>query len=292
MKLGTRRSKLALAQSGMVARDLGPDVELVGIDTEGDRIVDAPLTGPLAKGFFTEALETALREGRIDLAVHSLKDLPVGDSEGLVVAAVTRRERANDVLIARPDAVVDEAFPLRPGSRVGSTSTRRQALFRHHGRGLEVLPLRGNVTTRVERLREGRFEAIVLAEAGLNRLGTEVNLRGLRVFRLGLDGWPCAPGQGALAIQCRASDSVTRARIAALHHEPTAAAVATERQWLSALGGGCTIPFGAHVDGERWSCVLALDGVVLRSGEGTSGALPWTRGTENVFDFEVIHVDP
>ncbi len=293
MKLGTRQSRLALAQSGMVARQLGADVELVRIDTEGDRLVDVPLQGPLAKGFFTEALESALRDHSIDLAVHSLKDLPVDDSTGRGVAAVTPRAPAHDVLVVRADAVrhPGTGLPLSPGARVGSTSTRRQALLRHHGRDLEVVPLRGNVTTRIDRLRQGRFDAIVLAEAGMRRLGPELDLSEVVAFRLGLGGWPCAPGQGALAIQCRVDDVVARERIAALHHPPTAAAVATERGWLSLLGGGCTIPFGAFVSGERWSCVLALDGVVVRSGAVTTGEPPWTRGAETPLTCEVLRVD-
>ncbi|GDX80644.1 porphobilinogen deaminase [Deltaproteobacteria bacterium] len=273
MKLGTRKSKLALTQSGMIATALGPDVELVGIESEGDRIVDAPLVGPLAKGFFTEALESALRSGEIDLAVHSLKDLPVENAPGLVVAAIPPREAPNDVLVVRADCWKNGgSLPLAGFAKVGSTSTRRQALLRAWGQTLEIVPLRGNVTTRVERLRQGRFDAIVLAEAGLRRLGAfapggEVDLTGLKVFRLDSVAWPCAPGQGALAVQCRADDVATRTRIATLNDPATAAAVTEERQWLARLGGGCSLPFGAWVSGEKWSFMLEQSGsAVLRSG--------------------------
>ena len=275
MRLGTRRSRLALTQAEMVARALGPDVTLVEIDTEGDRLVDAPLQGPLAKGFFTEAIEVALRRGAIDLAVHSLKDLPVADPPGLVVAATPVREATADLLIVRADAWVEGALlPIGPGARVGSTSPRRQALLAAWAPGIQVIPLRGNVTTRVQRLREGRFEAIVLAEAGLQRLGAlrpggEVTLDGLRLFRLALRSCPCAPGQGALAVQCRAQDTHVRARISALDHAPTAADVSTERRWLTRLGGGCSVPFGAWVDGEAWSFGLGTpNGLILRAGTG------------------------
>lgn len=275
MKLGTRQSRLALTQSGMVARALGPDVVLVGIDTEGDRIVDAPLVGPLAKGFFTEALESALRGGTIDLAVHSLKDVPVDDAAGLTLAATPPRELPNDILLVRADAWDDEgALPLRPGARVGSTSARRQTLLRAWGRDLDVVPLRGNVTTRVERLKAGKFDAIVLAEAGLRRLGAfvaggEVDLTGVRLLRLDLHAWPCAPGQGSLAVQCRLADDAARARIGTLHDALTQAAVTQERQWLARLGGGCTIPFGAWVSGEDWAFVLDTGkGATLRAGTG------------------------
>lgn len=280
MKLGTRQSRLALAQSGLVARALGPDVELVGMDSEGDRIIDAPLVGALSKGFFTDALESALRSGAIDLAVHSLKDLPVEPAEGLVIAAVPRREAPNDMLLVRSDAWSEQAsgqsgaLPLRIGARVGSTSPRRGALLRTWGREVEVVPLRGNVTTRVERLRDGKFDAIVLAEAGLQRLGAfsssgEVNLSGLRLIKLDLAAWPAAPGQGALALQCRATDDATRARLAALHHAETALAVHQERTWLALLGGGCSLPFGASIVGNTWSFVLDRgEGGVPQSGHG------------------------
>lgn len=281
MKLGTRRSRLALTQSGLVARALGPDVHLVEMETEGDRQLDGPLKGPLAKGFFTEALETALRDGSIDLAVHSLKDLPVAPPADLALAATPEREAAYDLLLVRDDAWRDPTaggLPVHPGARIGSTSPRRAALLGAWAPEVSVHVLRGNVTTRVERLREGRFEAIVLAEAGLRRLGAftpggEVSLHGVRVFRLALPTWPCAPGQGSLGVQCRAADAVAMARIGRLHDEATGAAVTAERAWLARLGGGCTIPFGAWVGGDAWAFALGTDaGLILRSGTGGAAA--------------------
>lgn len=277
MRLGTRRSRLALTQSGMIARALGADVHLVEIETEGDRQLDGPLKGPLAKGFFTEAIESALRAGTIDLAVHSLKDLPVDPPADLLLAATPEREAAYDLLLVREDAWRDASgggLPVVAGARIGSTSPRRAALLAAWAPDATVLPLRGNVTTRVERLREGRFEAIVLAEAGLRRLGAfrpdgEVSFAGIRVFRLHLATWPCAPGQGSLGVQCRATDDVAIARIATLDDAATSRAVTAERLWLARLGGGCTIPFGAWVGPDRWAFALGTpDGLILANGVG------------------------
>ena len=270
MRLGTRTSRLALAQSGHVAAALGPDVELVGMQTAGDKVVDAPLRGPLAKGWFTEELEAALLEGRIDLAVHSLKDLPLEPRPGLVVAAIPPREPAEDLLLVRDRTSDGHVLPLAKGARVGSSAARRQALFRALRPDLDVRELRGNVTTRLDRLAEGRFDAIVLAEAGLRRLGLlDGAVAQFLVVRLRAEAWPSAPGQGALAVQCRAADTGVVARIAALHHGPTATEVETERRWLGAMGGGCSVPFGARVRGDRWS--IGLDAGagfrVRRSGE-------------------------
>lgn len=260
LKLGTRRSDLALTQSGWVARQIGPDVELVGVVTEGDRLVDVPLRGPLDKGFFTEALERGLLEGTLDLAVHSLKDLPVVDREGLCVGATPLRESPADLLIVRHDAVDESApgLPLKADASVGAASERRQALVRALRPDLTPGFLRGNVPTRVQRLGEGKFDAILLAEAGLRRLGTD--LSPFAVFRLNPMDWPSAAGQGSLAVQCRAGDERVLARLRTLHHAPTHAAVVAERQWLAVMGGGCTVPFGAVVMNGRWAVGLEKDG--------------------------------
>jgi hydroxymethylbilane synthase len=265
MRLGTRQSELALTQSGTVARALGPDVVLVGVTTVGDRLVDVPLSGQIAKGFFTEALERGLLDGSLDLAVHSLKDLPLEQPAGLVLGAISRREALADVLLVRPEAWDPTApvLPLRAGAKVGASSERRQGLLRTLRADVEPAFLRGNVPTRVTRLREGRYDAIVLAEAGVRRLlagGSSMSLEGLRVVRLRPRDWPCAPGQGALAIQCRADDAAVRARLAMLHHPETAGAVELERRWLGALGGGCAVPFGAAVTASGWSIGLVRDG--------------------------------
>ena len=279
LRLGTRKSELALTQSGMMARALGPDVELVGVTTEGDRLVDVPLAGQLSKGFFTEALERGLREGALDLAVHSLKDLPLQDPDGLVLAAIPPRASIADLLLVRPEAFDADAphLPLKAGAKVGAASERRQWQVRTLRPDCEPAFLRGNVPTRVNRLREGLYDAILLAEAGVTRLG--LSLDGLRVVRLRPSEWPCAAGQGALAIQCRADAGPVRDRIATLDHAPTARAVAIERGWLGALGGGCSVPFGAAVwlngapgdAGWSWAIGLAKDGAFrVRRGVGVA----------------------
>lgn len=260
LRLGTRKSDLALTQSGWVARQIGPDVELVGVTTEGDRLVDVPLRGPLGKGYFTEALEKGLLDGSLDFAVHSLKDLPVVDREGLCVGAVPVRESPADLLLVRHAAVDEHApgLPLRQGATVGAASERRQALVRAIRPDCQAAFLRGNVPTRVARLGEGRFDAILLAEAGLRRLGTD--LSAFAVFRLHPLDWPAAAGQGALAVQCRAGDDRVLARLRVIHHAPTAEAVIQERQWLSVMGGGCSVPFGAVILDGRWAVGLEKDG--------------------------------
>lgn len=271
LRLGTRTSALAWAQSGQVAARIGSDVDLVGVETEGDRRVDLPLRGPLTKGYFTEALERGLRAGSIDLAVHSLKDLPVAEPEGLLIAAIPARAPVADLLLVRPEAWAPEApaLPIRHGASVGASSPRRQALLRTLRPDLTPAFLRGNVTTRLERLREGRFDAIVLAEAGLGRLGVDLAGIGFRVARLLPDAWPPAPGQGALAVQCRADDAPLRARLRALHDPATAEAVRRERAWLEAMGGGCQVPFGAWATAARW--VLGLE---------TGGRFRFRRGAD------------
>ncbi len=256
LRLGTRRSALALAQSGMVARALGDDVELVEVVTEGDRLVDVPLQGSLAKGYFTEALEAGLREGRFDLAVHSLKDLPVAAAPGLVLGAIPPRESVADLLLIRREVWESDAerIPLRLGASVGAASLRRQALVRSLRPDLEPRFLRGNVTTRLQRLVEGRFDAIVLAEAGVCRLGAALGLDALHdvvIVRLLPEHWPPAPGQGALALQCRADDEALRGRLTRLHDAEAAAAVGWERAALAAIGGGCSTPFAAWWSGDR-----------------------------------------
>jgi hydroxymethylbilane synthase len=270
MKLGTRTSELALTQSTMMARAIGDDVELVGVTTAGDRLVDVPLDSTLQKGFFTLELERGLRDGSLDIAVHSLKDLPIADPEGLVLGAIPVRESVADLLIVRPEAWDPTGrLPLRPGAKVGASSERRQGLLRTLHPSAESAFLRGNVPTRVNRLREGRYDAIVLAEAGVRRLG--LSLEGLKVARLNPMAWPCAAGQGALAVQCRGSDAPTLARLAPHNHATTAAQVHTERGWLSALGGGCAVPFGAVVTPNGWAMSLHKDGTT-RIRRGTDPA--------------------
>ncbi len=248
LRLGTRRSVLARTQSTHVAerlRRLGHRVELVEITTEGD-LSDAPLTQIGGTGVFVSALRAALHSGRVDLAVHSLKDLPTAPDPALVVAAVPPREDSRDALVARDGLTLGQ---LRPGAVVGTGSPRRTAQLAALGLGLDVRPIRGNVDTRVGYVASGLLDAVVLARAGLARLGrldvvTEV-LDPIQVLP--------APGQGALAVECRGDRPEVRAALAALDDPDTRVCVEAERSLLATLEAGCTAPVGALaeiVDGE------------------------------------------
>lgn len=257
--VGTRGSALALWQTRHVSSLLsamgGSIVERI-ITTKGDTSQAEKLAGKLEKGFFTEELESALRAREIDWAVHSLKDLPTRMPAGLALGAVLERAAAADVLIARPDFVDEKGLiPLVPGSRVGSSSLRREAMLQHFAPHALSRPLRGNVPTRVGKLRDGLYDAILLAEAGVARL--ELPMEGLAVFRLNPKRWQCAPGQGAVAVQCREDDAEVISLLSALHHAPTANAVNTERDFLRILEGGCTTPFGCYIEGRTASLGLA-----------------------------------
>ena len=241
LRLGTRGSALALAQSGHVAEAvsarLGRPVELVRVQTEGD--VNAAAIAQIGgTGVFVTALRDALLAGHVDLAVHSYKDLPTAPAEGLVIAAVPPREDPRDVLVARDGLTLGE---LAAGARIGTGSPRRTAQLLGLGLGLDVVPIRGNVDTRIGKVRSGELDAVVLARAGLARLGrldeaTEV-IDPLTVLP--------APAQGALAIECRADDRELAARLGALDDDDTRTAVVAERALLAALEAGCTAPVGA-----------------------------------------------
>jgi hydroxymethylbilane synthase len=241
LRLGTRGSALALAQSGHVAdavrARLGRPVELVRVQTEGDvnRAAIAQIGGT---GVFVTALRDALLAGTVDLAVHSYKDLPTAPADGLVIAAVPPREDPRDVLVARDGRTLGE---LAAGARIGTGSPRRTAQLLGLGLGLDVVPIRGNVDTRIGKVRSGELDAVVLARAGLARLGrldeaTEV-IDPLTVLP--------APAQGALAVECRADDAELPTQLAALEHDDTRTAVVAERSLLAALEAGCTAPVGA-----------------------------------------------
>lgn len=237
LRVGTRASALARTQTDLVASALDVPVEIVHIVTEGDRS-SAALTQIGGTGVFVSALRTALLLGEIDVAVHSYKDLPTGPAEGVTIAAVPAREDARDALVARDGLTLGE---LPPGSRVGTGSPRRAAQLNALGLGLEIVGLRGNVDTRVRRVSDGVLDAVVLAYAGLRRLGradevTEV-LDPIQVLP--------APAQGALAIECRTSDDGAREVLAGLEHADTRAAVNAERALLTALEAGCSSPVGA-----------------------------------------------
>jgi hydroxymethylbilane synthase len=267
LRLGTRASALATTQSGHVAdlvrERLGREVELVEVSTEGD-VNRAPLASMGGTGVFVSALRDALLDGRVDLAVHSLKDLPTTPADGIALAAIPLREDPRDVVVARDGLTLGE---LPVGSRLGTGSPRRVSQLAALGLGLELQGIRGNVDTRIRKVREGEVDAVVLARAGLARLGrldevTEV-LDPLQMLP--------APGQGALAIECRSDDADLVASLAQLDDPATRAAVTAERAVLSTLEAGCSAPLGALAevvegeDGEElWLRAVALseDGVL------------------------------
>ncbi len=244
LRLGTRRSALALAQSGGVAASLiaatGRDVELVEITTDGDRS-QAAISELGGTGVFATALREALVAGRVDLAVHSLKDLPTAPFPGVALAAVPPREDPRDVLCSPSGATLAE---LPAGARVGTGSPRRAAQLRALGLGLDVVPIRGNVDTRLRLAADGAVDAVVLARAGLARLD---RLDAVTETLDPIQMLP-APGQGALAVECRDSDLDLLALLAALDDPDTRTAVSAERALLSALEAGCTAPVGALAD--------------------------------------------
>ena len=247
LRLGTRASALAMTQSGLVAdalRTLGVPVELVTIRTLGDQ---RPPDTSWGEGAFVGALETALLTGEVDLAVHSAKDVPTTEDPRLVIAAYPPREDPRDALVGREPGLTLAGLPT--GSRVGTDSPRRGAFLRAHRPDLRVHPLHGNVDTRLRRLDDGETDALILAVAGLTRLGLAARIG--QVLPPGIV--PPAPGQGSLAIQCRADDPTTRAWLARIDDPATRQAVETERAFLHASGGGCRAPIGglARVaDGE------------------------------------------
>ncbi|HEY8517768.1 MAG TPA: hydroxymethylbilane synthase [Candidatus Binatia bacterium] len=302
LRIGTRGSKLALAQSGQTARLLeqsGIATELVVVKTSGDRLADVSLAKVGGKGLFIKELEEALAEGRVDLAIHSMKDVPAEVPPGFVIAAVSRRADVRDVLVRRaggsagsPEASAAttdapyEAPPTRaatttppagdalaalpaiaalpPGARVGTGSLRRRAQLAALRPDLNVVPLRGNVDTRLRKLEGGELDAVVLAAAGLARLGLDVAAE-----HLAEDAFLPAPGQGALAIETRADDARVRELVHVLHDPASAAACDAERAFLRELGASCQVPVAAFArvadDGALTltGLVASLDGTTV-----------------------------
>ncbi len=267
LRLGTRASALARTQSAAVAAlvtaRLGREVELVTVKTEGD-LTDAPLASLGGTGVFVSALRSALLSGEVDLAVHSLKDLPTAPEPGIVLAAVPAREDPRDAVVARDGLTLGE---LPAGSSVGTGSPRRAAQLAALGLGLEVSDLRGNIDTRLRRVADGDLDAVVLARAGLTRLGREAEITET------LDPLQMlpAPGQGALAVECRAADADLVTALAPLDDAATRAAVTAERSLLARLEAGCAAPVGALaevVEGDQgdelWirAVVLSSDGAL------------------------------
>ncbi len=248
IRIGTRKSKLALWQANFVKEFLeklwGVETELVKITTTGDKILDSPLAKIGGKGLFVKEIEQALLEGRIDLAVHSLKDVPMVLPEGLTLGAITKRENPFDVLISRDRRKLSE---LEEGARVGTSSLRRQVQIKRLRRDLKVEVLRGNVDTRMRKLREGLYDAIVLAYAGVKRMGYEGEVSEV------LDYFIPSVGQGSLAIEVREDDGRIRKLIEPLNHRESYISALCERAFLRELEGGCQVPMGAisRVEGDR-----------------------------------------
>ncbi len=275
----TRRSALALAQSRAFAdrvRSLEPSLDLreLQVVTTGDRVVDRPLAEVGGKGLFVKEIEDALVDGRADFAVHSIKDVPSVLSPGLVIACIPLREDPRDVLVAPRHRTLDG---LPPGARVGTSSLRRAAVLKQRRPDLSIVPLRGNVDTRLRKVDAGDADGIVLARAGLIRLGLE----GRATEVLETDVSLPAPGQGALGIECREGDAATRALLARLRDEDSARCVAAERGVLAAVGGDCRTPLGAHArragtDLDLRAFVAAADGAAWRASQRQA---PWP-GTE------------
>jgi hydroxymethylbilane synthase len=256
LRIGSRGSQLALWQAHHISdllRRKGHQVELEIIKTTGDKILDVALAKVGTKGMFTKEIEEALAEGRVDLAVHSLKDLPTELSAGFEIAAITKRENPSDVLCSRLYKSIDA---LPKGARVGTSSLRRQAQLKAIRPDLEIYPLRGNVDTRLRKLAQGEYDAIILAAAGLHRLGkTELVQQVIPASVM------CpAAGQGALGIEIRADDTATRAHLKFLDDPDARAATTCERALLNKLGGGCQVPIGAAAEVRNGR--LHLDAIV------------------------------
>jgi hydroxymethylbilane synthase len=242
IRLGTRGSTLALVQAEQVAeglRRLGTSVEVVAMRTEGDRLAEARLATLGGKGLFVREIEAALLRGELDVAVHSLKDLPAALPAGLVLATFPRREDPRDVLVARTGTAFDR---LPRGARIGTSSPRRRAIALSLRPDLRVEPLRGNVDSRLRRLDSGDWDGIILAAAGLQRLGLTPD------HTVALDPAVFVPavGQGILAVEARADDGQTNGLLARLQHPETAACALAERGFLAALGASCATPVAAH----------------------------------------------
>ena len=244
LRIGSRGSQLALWQANHISallRERGHEVELEIIKTTGDKITDVALAKVGTKGMFTKEIEEALAEGRVDLAVHSLKDLPTELSQGFEIAAVTTRENPRDVFCSRKFTSIED-LPQR--ARVGTSSLRRQAQLKAVRPDLDIHPLRGNVDTRLRKLEAGEYDAIILAAAGLNRLGKTELIRQV----IPAETMCPAAGQGALGIEIRAGDSVTRQHLAFLDNAAARMTTTCERALLNKLGGGCQVPIGAFAE--------------------------------------------
>ncbi|MQA00418.1 MAG: hydroxymethylbilane synthase [Dehalococcoidia bacterium] len=270
LRIATRGSRLALAQTHLAAdalRDGAPglEVEVIEITTEGDRDRETPLSVLGGRGVFVRGVEAALLDGRADVAVHSLKDVPTEAVPGLVLGAYLERGDPRDVFVGRDGRRLAD---LPAGARVGTSSSRRVALLRALRPDLEAVEIRGNVDTRLRKVVDGGYDGVVLAAAGLDRLD---RLGEATQLFDALEFLP-APGQGAIALECRADDERTLGWLAAVDHAETRAAVTAERGFLAALGSGCTLPVGAYaqLDGD----LVALRAMLGAELAGADGSMP------------------
>lgn len=275
--VGSRESRLAMWQANWVVerlRELNQDYSyrIVGIRTQGDNILDVALSKIGDKGLFTKELELAMLQGKIDLAVHSMKDLPTRLPEGLVIGAVCRREYPGDVLISREGLKLEE---LPPGAVIGTSSLRRRAQLLRYRSDLTMVNLRGNINTRLRKLDEEKLDATILAYAGVRRMGWDYRITQIIPFELCLP----AVGQGSVGVEVRADDNEIRKLVEKIDHFESRCAITAERALLKTLEGGCQIPIGALGDIENGNLhlkgmVASLDGVQLVSSSitGSTGA--------------------
>jgi hydroxymethylbilane synthase len=244
LRIATRKSPLAMWQAEHVADALrqahpGLDVEILGMSTQGDKILDTPLAKIGGKGLFVKELEQRMLEGDADIAVHSMKDVPVELPDGLHLSVILAREDPRDAFVS---SLYPSLADLNRGARVGTSSLRRQCQLADRRPDLEIVPLRGNVNTRLRKLDDGEYDAIILASAGLLRLGFADRIR---AFISTDDSLP-AIGQGAIGIECRRDDARVNSLLAPLHHPPTSSCVRAERSLNHRLEGGCQVPIGGH----------------------------------------------
>jgi hydroxymethylbilane synthase len=284
LRIATRKSPLALWQSEHVATQLraahpGLNVELVPMSTRGDEVLDRSLAAIGGKGLFLKELELAMQRGEADCAVHSLKDVPMELEPGFMLPAILRRADHADAFVSN---LHDDVAALPHGARVGTSSLRRQAQLRARRPDLQLLDLRGNVNTRLAKLDAGDYDAIVLACAGLQRLGFDDRIRS----RLDAPDWLPAPAQGAIAVECRDDDAATQALFAALDDAPTRTCVEAERAMNRALHGSCHVPVAAyaHLDGQHLYLAglvgSATDGRIVRAHAPGRGDMPEGLGLE------------
>lgn len=283
--IGTRGSALALCQAGLIKEEIEAafpdlDVQLKKIKTTGDKITDVPLAKVGGKGLFVKEIEEALYRKEIDMAVHSMKDVPAVLPEGLHLGAITRREDPRDIVVSRTGK---RLLDLPGGARIGTSSLRRQSQIRHLRPDFEIVPLRGNLDTRIKKLGKEGLEAVILAAAGVRRMGWED-----RVTEY-LEPEVCLPaiGQGALGLECRVSDGELNSMLARFNHSMTSRCVRAERAFLRRLEGGCQVPIAAHARIQDKGplmlegLVASIDGTqLIRDGAAGNPEAPELLGVE------------